>query len=134
MISTMNNLPALRFAPFLDHTKPIPSVAGQNLSIFDLYNPSKILSGSASSASNSAWSHPLSKSWTSSFWGLRVLELILRLRLHENAHRSCTQSVSLVRIGRPFEHVALRHLFSEILMLELRIFFNADAIMTSSIS
>ena len=40
---------------------------------------------------------------------LRVLVPHRKLRLHGNAHRSWKQFVSLVRIGRTFEHPALRH-------------------------
>ena len=58
-----------------------------------------------------------------------------RLQLHGNAHGSCTQLVSVVIIGRVFEHVALRHLllFSKWLRLS-RCFFIAHALIASSIS
>ena len=41
---------------------------------------------------------------------LRVLVPLRKLRLHGNAHRSCTQFVFLSRIGRTLEHAALKHL------------------------
>ena len=50
--------------------------------------------------------HSAKVHWTS----LRVLVPLHKPRLHGNTHRSCKQFVSLVRIGRIFEHAALRQL------------------------
>ena len=93
---------------------PIQSETEQNPASL-MSTSSRIISVGVSFADSGAWSHRTSKSWSSSFCKRRVtkrtdLELLHKLRLHENAHRSSKQFASLVRIGRIFEHGALRHL------------------------
>ena len=116
MFLILNNLFVLRFAPFLDHTEPTQSVTEQN----PLFLTSTILPGPYPKVvhlliivPDTIWHR---KSWTShsgdeKWTSVRVLVPIHKLWVHENAHRSCTKSVLLVRIGRIFEHVALRHKF-----------------------
>ena len=60
------------FQPFLDHIKPLQSEVDQNSVIFDLYNPSKIISEGISLTDKNARSHQTSKSWTSSFCKLTM--------------------------------------------------------------
>ena len=57
---------------------------------------------------NLGYRHPAKSYWPS----LRVLVQFHALRLHGFSRRSCTQFVLIVRIGRNFELVALRHLLS----------------------
>ena len=80
---------------------------------FDSYNPCMITSEGISLASSRVWSHrSLGRRHSSNFFwtNLRVLVLLQKLRLHGNDRGSCKQFVFLSRIGRIFEHAALRHL------------------------
>ena len=107
---TVNNLSVHCFERFLDHTEPRLSEPEQNPVILTF----TLCEGSYLKACR--WrSHRTSKSWTSSFCK-RILNksespcTAYKLWLDENAHRSCQQFVSSVRVGRVFERVALRHL------------------------
>ena len=113
--SIVNNLSVHCFGQFLSRTKPRQSEAEQSPAILTC----TILSGSHLNACrlfimkldpierrSLQHCHSAKVFWTN----LRVLVPVQKLRLHGNARRSCPQSVSLVRIGRIFEHAALRHL------------------------
>ena len=111
----MNNSALLCFDQFPDHTRPTQSEVEQNSVILTC----TILPGSHLRAFRSLiivhdpiWRRNLGRrrSVNSKRSILRVLVQLHRLQLHGNTHRSCTQFVFLVRIGRVFEHAALRHL------------------------
>ena len=63
----VKNLSFHCFQRFLDRTKPRRSETEQGPVIFDLYNPSSIISEGMSLGEKRAWSHRTSNSWTSSF-------------------------------------------------------------------
>ena len=134
--SIVNNLSAHCFEQFLGRTKLRESEAEQNPAILTWKNPpgshrnafrSLIIELDPIEGRNLGRRHSVSENWTN----LRVLVLRHKLRLHENARRSCKQFVSLVRIGRTFQHVA--HSFS-VFDCVLISFSNTDAIIASSIS
>ena len=115
MFSIMNNLSVLCFVQFLDHTEPIQSEAEQNPVIFTCiilprlypYVFHLLLTVPDPIVRLNLGHHHFGDVCCTS---LRVLVLLHKHQLHENARRSCTQSVFLARIGRVFEHAALRHL------------------------
>ena len=111
MSSILNNSVVHCFEQFLGRTKPRESEADQNPAILTWKNPpgshrnafrSPIIELGPIERRNLGRRHSVSVYWTN----LRVLVLLHKLRLHENARRSCKQFVSLVRIGRIFQHVA----------------------------
>ena len=105
---------------------------------FNLHKPSRIISVGISFAVNGhdpiLHRNPEHRHCVSVFWtNLTGPVQLHKLQWLENAHRSCMQFASLLRIGRICERVALRH-FAFRKCTCVRIFFNADAIIASSIS
>ena len=140
MFLILNNLFVFCFAPFLDHTEPTQSVTEQN----PLILTSTILPGPYPKVvhlliivPDTIWHR---KSWTSSFWR----------RIVNKCESPCTDSqalgawtcsqimyeICLPRKNRSYfwARCSSTHILFKNWMCELRIFFNADAIITSSIS